>query len=144
LESKIQSVEISYLVHSTEDKKKLSRGVEEMLKMDVPWRTEELEGHYGNKIVRVSYRVTGESASSFFANLVSSLPEEAKKELSRDLERMMDEHSALYLRLDKQSLISGRLALGGADPIRLRVKPRLFLLKGGAAEFYRNALGVGR
>lgn len=144
MESRIQSVEVSYLVHSTEDQQKLSRRLEEMLKMDVPGKADELEGHYGNKIVRVSYSMTGESASSFFANLVSSLPKEAKKELSRDLETMVDEHSALYLRLDKQSLVSGRLALGGAESVRVRVKPRLFLLRGGAAEFYRESLGASK
>jgi RNA binding exosome subunit len=144
LESRIQSVEVSYLVHSTEDQQKLSRRVEEMLKMDVQGKADELEGHYGNKIVRVSYRITGGSASSFFANLASSLPEEVKKELSKDLERMVDEHSALYLRLDKQSLVSGRLALGGVESVRLRVKPRLFLLRGGAVEFYRESLGASK
>ena len=144
MESRIQSVEVSYLVHSTEDQHKLSRRVEEMLKMDVAGKADELEGHYGNKILRVSYHMTGESASSFFANLASSLPEEAKKELSRDLERMVDEHSALYLRLDKQSLVSGRLALGGAESVRLRVKPRLVLLRGGAVEFFRESLGASK
>jgi RNA binding exosome subunit len=144
LESKIQSIEVSYLVHSTEDQQKLSRGVEGTLKMDVRGNAEELEGHHGNRIVKVSYRMTGEWASSFFANLASSLPKEAKRELSRDIEGMMDEHSTLYLRLDKQSLVSGRLALGGAESVRLRVKPKLFLLRGGAAEFYREALGASK
>jgi len=140
----IQSVEVSCLVHSTEDEGRLRRAMEGMLGLDASARSEELEGHHGNRIVRVSYSLTGDAASSAFSKLVSSLPLEARDELAGSLGATVDEHHALYLRLDKQALVSGRLALGGSESVRIRVKPRLFLMKEGTAEFYRDALGRGR
>lgn len=127
----IQSVEVSYLVHSTEDQQRIGKAVEKMLGMNAVANVEELEGHFGNKIVRVSYHLTGEEASFAFYKLASDLPSAAREELFGNLEKMMDEHSALYLRLDKQSLVAGRFEFGGGEVVRLRVKPRLFFLKGG-------------
>ncbi len=139
----VQSVEVSYLVHMTEDKERLVKAVGRTLGLEAPGAEESLEGHHGNVIVRVEYHVTSDAASALFDRLVSALPAEAKREVASDLGTLMDEHSALYLRLDKQALVVGRLALGGEESVRVRVKPRLFALKGSALEFYRAAFGEG-
>ena len=141
--SPVQSLEISYLVHATEDQDRISSAVKTTLEIRTAPATEELEGHFGNKILHVSYRLTGEEASSAFASLARNLPKSARKELFENLGGNLDEHSTLYLRLDRQSLVGGRLAFGGAESVRLRVKPRLFLMKGGALDFFRRALGEG-
>lgn len=144
MKSLIQSFEVSYLVHSTESQERLEGAVKGALRTDAEAEVQELEGHFRNKILRVTYRLAGGAASSTFDNLLSGLSSAAKHELVQRLGDMMDEHMALYLRLDKQSLIAGRLTLGGDESVRVRVKPRLFLMKGGAAEFYRRALEGGR
>ena len=141
LTTPIQSLEVSYLMHSTEDPDKLASAVEKTLGINAAPTIEELEGHFGNRIVHVVYHLTGQAASSAFVELARGMPSSVKREVFRNIGDMLDEHSAMYLRLDRQSLVRGELALGGTEPVRVRVKPRLFLVKGGAAEFYRGILG---
>ncbi len=101
---------------------------------------EELEGHFGNRILNVRFHVTGEDASKAFKSVVLSLGKGTKEELARDISKYVDEHSALFVRLDKQALVAGALALGNSDPVRLKVKPRSFLLREGAGDFYRKII----
>jgi RNA binding exosome subunit len=63
-----------------------------------------------------------------------------RNQLKDELGEHLDEHSALYLRLDKQRLLSGRLELTDADPVRIRVKPRLYTAKGGARSLFAGLL----
>ncbi len=144
LKGPIQSVEVSYLVHATEDPEKLGEAVRRVLGVSSPPETEELEGHFGNKIVNTRHHLTGDSASSTLSSLVGSLSAEARSEVLRNLRLMMDEHGALYLRLDKQSFFAGKLALAQGNVVRVRVKPRLFKVRGGVEEFFRDVLGAGK
>lgn len=139
----VQSVEVTFLLHATEDQAKVSESVGRLLSVGAAPEVEELEGHFGNKIVRVRYHLTGAEASSAVASLAARMPAALKDELRDKVEEMVDEHSALFLRLNKQRLVEGVLEEGTEDPVRIRVKPRVFLLRGGAKEFYLGLLGVG-
>jgi RNA binding exosome subunit len=138
VKSRIQSLEVSYFVHATEDEQKISYSVSKMLSLGPQSKEEGLEGHYGNRILHVSYHVTGEVAAAAFGVLLGGLTAGSKRELAKSINDIVDEHHTLYLRLNKQSLVEGKFEIGGSETIRLRVKPRLFLLKEGAEEFYRN------
>jgi RNA binding exosome subunit len=138
--SPIQSLEVSYLVHSTEDQEKISSAVESTLGIEEPSAAEELTGHFGNRIVHVSCRLTGQAASTAFAGLARRMSPSAKKELVGSLGETVDEHSTLYIRLDRQALLKGEIAFGGGEPVRVRVKPRLFQMKGGASDFFRRMM----
>ena len=137
----IQSVEIVYLVHSTEDPKKLEAGVTELLGVAVEPEVEELEGHFGNTISKARLHMTGEEAARAFENAMEKLPPAVKREIIANLGAYLDEHSALFLRFDKQLLVSGSLALASGDPVRMKVKPRIFLVKGGASQFFSKLIG---
>lgn len=76
-----------------------------------------------------------------FQGVVARLPKDLKAVLVANIGAFLDEHSAFFLRLDKQRLVAGTLALGSGDSVRLKVKPRQFLLKRGAAEFYASLIG---
>jgi len=102
---------------------------------------ERLEGHFGNEILSVRLHLVGEEANLAFQGVVARLPKDLKVGLLENIGAHLDEHSAFFLRLDKQRLVAGTLALGSGDSVRLKVKPRLFLLKGGAAEFYARLIG---
>ena len=138
--SLIQSLEVSYLVHLTEDEGRIGSAVKETLGIDGTSTREELAGHFGNRIVHVVHRLTGVSASAAFEALARRLPPNVRKDILGRIEEMLDDHSTLYLRLDKQSLMQGEIALEGSEPVRVRVKPRLFLMKGGASGFFRSLL----
>jgi RNA binding exosome subunit len=141
LKGPIQSVEVSYLVHATEDQKKVEEALDRLLAVEVQPVIERLEGHFGNEILSVKLHLTGEEAAKAFQNVVASLSKHLRAELVANVGAFLDEHSALFLRLDKQRLVSGTLALGSGDSVRLKVKPRLFHVKGGATEFYANLIG---
>jgi len=136
LKSSIQSLEVSFLVHATEDETKIGKAVASVLEFEGEPKRDEMEGHFGNSIVRVSYHLTGEEAQGAFGKLVSKMEPALRKRLRGDVGERLDEHSALYLRLDKQCLMEGRVELADADPIRIRVKPRLYTAKGGARALF--------
>jgi len=141
LKGVVQSVEVTYLVHATEDVAKVADSVSSVLGIGAPPTEEAMEGHFGNRISRVRFHVTGEDAQNVFEKLVAGLEPSARKDVSRGLENFLDEHSALYLRLDKQEIIGGLLSLSETDAVRVKVKLRLFALKSGAIEFYRTKVG---
>src|SRR5271157_703774 len=119
--SPIQSVEVSYFVQSTEDAEKLRRRVREALDIQGEQQQDDesrLEGHFGNLILFVRYHLLGADAERVVGRLASRLLPHSKRDLNENLEKSLDEHSALYLRLDKQSLVDGRLEFSTADPVR--------------------------
>jgi RNA binding exosome subunit len=140
LNGSIQSLEVSYLVHATEDGDRIEAAVLGCFGSLGGAKEEVMEGHFGNKIVRVSHHVTGEDAGRAFATVVSKMDPGLRRQLRDELGKHLDEHSAFYVRFDKQGLIEGRLGLTDSDPIRLRVKPRIYIVKGGAASLFARLL----
>jgi len=133
-------VEVSYLVHSTEDQERIEATVTAQLGLLGEVIREEMEGHFGNKIVRIRHHMTGENAGRAFSAVVSKMSPALKGKLRSQVAKHLDEHSAFYVRLDKQGLMEGRLELADSDPVRIRVKPRTHLVKGGAASFFGRLL----
>jgi len=121
----LASVTISYFIHSTEDARKLNGEICAEFGLDEPeLNQEELEGHYGNKLTFVKAHLTNMRAADIFQQIASRLTPSTRQRLSRELEKSMDEHDALYLRLDRQTLIEG-LSLSDEEPIRVKLKPKL-------------------
>ena len=137
----IQSVEITYLIHATEDQQKVEGAIIKVLAIEAKPVVQRFEGHFGNEILSVRLHIVGEKADLAFQGVVARLPKDLKAGLLANIGAFVDEHSSFFLRLDKQRLVAGTLALGSGDSVRLKVKPRLFLLKGGAAEFYAGLIG---
>jgi RNA binding exosome subunit len=136
----IQSLEVTYLVHATEDPERLERALSGLLQTSAKPELELLEGHFGNTITRVRVHLTGDEASEALMHVVRSMPVSLKKQILSDISSYLDEHNAFFLRLDKQRLVTGSAALGPGDAVRLKVKPRLFMVKGGAPEFYAQLI----
>lgn len=100
----------------------------------------QLRGHFGYAILQVRYHLLGDEASHVTNLLATGLTSEAKKALRESIQGCIDEHSALYLRLDKQEMMEGKLVLGESDSVRVKIKPRLFQVKGGITDFYIGVL----
>ena len=136
----IQSLDVSYLLHATEDADRVAAAVRELIGSEAPFEFEDLEGHFGNSIRKVSLHLHGEDATGAFTRLTARMPVMLKKSVAGDIDRLVDEHSSLYLRFDKQQLVQGGIAAGHDDAIRLKVKPRAFLVHGHARDFFLGQL----
>ena len=136
----IQSLDVSYLLHATEDANKVAAAVRGLVGGEAPFEFEEMEGHFGNSIRKASLRLHGEDATKAFTRLTARMPGELKKSVARDIDRLIDEHSSLYLRFDKQRLVQGEIAAGYDEAIRLKIKPRTFLVHGHARDFFLDQL----
>ena len=137
----IQSVEVSCFVHATEDGAKVKSAVVRALGVGEGPSEEPLEGHFGNPIIHLVWHASGDAAWTVFGRLVEFMGEGGRNEVLGGLERQTDEHGALYLRLDKQALVRGAALFSSSDPIRVRVKPRRFMMKGSTEQFYQKLMG---
>ena len=136
-------MEVTYLLHATEDPDRVRAAVSEAFAVESAPEEEPLEGHYGNKIVRVVFHVTGDEADRAFHRMIEGLGPALRRELLEGLGGHVDEHQALFVRFDKQALVSGSLSFGAGDSVRVKVKPRGRGLRGGARTFYADALARG-
>ncbi len=136
----IQSFSVSCFVHATEDESLVVEALSRLIPDGTVSERERLEGHYGNKIVHLEYHVTGAQAENALRGMLAKMRRASKEDLLREMSAHVDEHSSLYLRLDKQRLVAGEVATGGADPVRVKVKPRMFMLKTGAPMFYSELI----
>jgi RNA binding exosome subunit len=141
LRSHIQSVEVSYFVHSTEDEARLEEAVGQRLGLDSHPVEERLEGHFGNSILHASHHLTGNQAEMAVKELTKALSASAREELLGALADFVDEHGTLYVRIDKQSFFRSKLDISLADPVRVKVKPRLFTLKESPEGLFRTMVG---
>jgi RNA binding exosome subunit len=140
LKGAIQSLDVSYLIHSTEDADVVSSAVTKLFGIEGSPEVEEMMGHFGNIISRVSYHLHGSDAVRSFEDFASKLPDPMRKELAQGIGQYLDEHSSLFVRLDKQKLVRGEVALGTHDSVRLKVKPRTFMIGGQADGFFVDLL----
>lgn len=140
MKSTLMSVEVSFLIHATEDSAKVIRSVSSVLELEEEPTVETMEGHFGNKIERVSFHVIGQRADNLFRKLFDKIDEKEKSKLLSSLENYIDEHKSLFIRLDKQNIIGGKIVFSQSDSVRIKVKPRLYILKGNVYDFYRRMI----
>lgn len=133
-------MEISCFIHATEDEGKVSGALVNEFKISSEPQRERLDGHFGNEVIHLRFYLTGEEAWIAFRVIADRLDRESLHVLLQGLDSAIDEHSALFLRFRKQDLVTGKLALSAGDPVRVRVKPRQFLIRGDVTRFYAQLL----
>jgi RNA binding exosome subunit len=124
----IAYVDIRFCAHATEDLDKVMKAVYNIFLSDqteeIAFNKSSLEGHYGNPITffetRIKDKVTVRALVENLSNNLSSLD---KEELGRELHRCVEKGS-LYLRLDKQAALQGKIKFVTSDPIRIRIRFR--------------------
>ncbi len=118
------SVTISFFIHSTEEVSRLTDKISRSL--GIPLNSielETLEGHYGNVLHSAKAHILGEQADLVSKLILERLDSASKATIASELERSIDEHDALYLRLDRQ-LLGESLVIGSEEPIRVKLKPK--------------------
>jgi RNA binding exosome subunit len=134
---------VSYFIQMTEDEAKVKRAVAALLGGDLPEEREVVEGHFGNSIALIKHHLTGASAEEAFDRIVQAMAAGERRAIRADLSSVVDEHGALYIRLNKQVLVlRGEASLTSSDPVRIRVKPRAHLVRD-PSMYYSRVLEEG-
>lgn len=139
----VHSVEISAIVHATDDLDKVQSALKailpESLKERQLFTRRYLEGHHRNPIVTFEARLTRpREVEEFTDYLFRQLSKSEKLRIQRDLNLHSDSEGNLYVRLNKQQAFRGMIELGEEDSIRVRFK--FNRLSGDVEELMKNVL----
>jgi len=121
-------VDVRFCAHATEDVEKVVMAVQNILPSehmeDISFKRSNLEGHYGNPITFFAARIKDkETVRALVENLSVNLSSLDKEELGREINRYVEKGN-LYIRLDKQAALQGKIKLVTSDPIRIRIRFR--------------------
>lgn len=121
------SLDISILVHATEDEKKILNHILVSFglsanRVTIDWV--KTEGHWKNPIMRLNI-----TASYDIDRLFTDLCNELKinfgsEDLDQYLKNNLDEKGSVYIRLDKQKLCARAFLLSDADAVRMIFKKK--------------------
>ncbi|MBS7625732.1 hypothetical protein KEJ51_01625 [Candidatus Bathyarchaeota archaeon] len=139
LNGKVVSVELSAIVHATENVEKVKTAILNLLPPathdSIAFTRTYVRGHYGNPIVVFSTKVEKEKlARMIVEHLFSIMEPNTKEELTLILDKSMDEDGNFYIRLDKNEALRRRIKLTSRDPIRVKIGIRM----------WRPALNIAR
>jgi len=125
----VQSVEVTALVHATEDESKVRKAVLNLLPPDIDppaFEAIKLQGYYGDPITALKLNVKHRRlATELLEHVVKRLSSLDLQALLDELPQRIDESKNLYIRLDKQKAYTGKAVLERHDSIRLKAKLRL-------------------
>jgi RNA binding exosome subunit len=140
VQGEVRSVEISLLLHATENDVEVEAAVTKLLRASVTPDRDELEGAFGNRILRLTWHMEGGEAWGCFGAIMELLGENGRRELQGEMKSLTDERGSLYLRLSKQSLMKGEGRLSTEDPLRVKVRPSEQVLRGDHSSVYSRLI----
>ena len=119
-------ITIDVIVHATEDILKIYQSFEDVLNLkEDDFALEEVEGHYENPIIMLKAKIVKIQAQDLMNKILELLPDEQIKELIEEIEeRTVD--SRFHMRIDKQELIKGNLAIREKDTIKLKIHSPIY------------------
>ncbi|MGQ4914880.1 MAG: RNA-binding domain-containing protein [Candidatus Asgardarchaeia archaeon] len=81
-----------------------------------------VRGHFGEPIIIINAKLEkSRDVDIFLKHLVNKLSSSAKRRLSRNLDKLIDDHANLYIRLSKQDAYFGSIKLGHKDIIKAKI-----------------------
>ncbi len=129
MERMVHKVELTALVHATEDESKVRKAVLNLLPPDIyppAFEAVKLKGYYGDPITVLKLNVLHRKpATELLEHIVRRLSSLDVTSLLDGLPQHIDESRNLYMRLDKQKAYTGKVVLERHDSIRLKARLRL-------------------
>lgn len=111
--TKIDCISIQALCHATEDEERVLKALHTLYPT---FEKHKATGYFGNPISVLSVRITRRKE---ITRVLQALKEHCSGQLSSDIERRMDERGNLYIRLDKQELYQGSIAVRDSGEIKI-------------------------
>ncbi len=115
---------IEIVVHATEDKMRIISSILSILEIPLQEKFNEIqyEGHWGNKILRLTTEINNKEAQTLIEKILKSLSFTEKEYLITALDKHIDEKGNFYLRLDKQKLCKNKISLSETEGIKIKFK----------------------
>lgn len=136
-----KSVEVSYFLHATEDYERVIDSIAKVLNIQSESFTlSDTQGHYRNQIKIVRAHLIGKGAGDFALWLFGIFQSIQKQDILTDIDRSLNEHGDLFIRFNKQRLLSGKLASSDTDPVRIKIKLRFNIGRDSILQAYQTLL----
>jgi RNA binding exosome subunit len=119
----LDSAELSFYLHATEDEEKVLRAVCNLLQISRDsLERRRLEGHFGNVILSFTSVLKGEDASNLWKIVMQSLNSVDKEDIRRNFSERLENGKHFHIRLSKQAMVLGQVRLGESDPVKLEFR----------------------
>ncbi|MBM3897800.1 MAG: hypothetical protein FJ358_04670 [Thaumarchaeota archaeon] len=120
-----RSIEIAYFLHATEDYDRVIATIAKELNLPIErFEISSVEGHYGNPLKIVKAHIIGAEAENLPVGFFRRMSSMVKESIVHEIGRSVNEHGDLFVRLDKQQLLVGKIILAEIDPVRIKFKIR--------------------
>ena len=120
-------VKINLILHATENEKKVLEELENNFQIEQSeFQVEEVSGHFNNPILLISSKLKRKTAQNFISLFFSKM----KKEEFEDVFNYVEDYvtsSGLSLRISKQKLMSGILAISKEDTIKINISTPVYV-----------------
>lgn len=121
-------INIDVIVHATESLEKIYGSFEDMFgirrdKFEVRHTT----GHFDNQIILLSANIVMDAASKVVTRLASDIATHEKEAILESINDDADD--GIYVRLDKQDFVLGKISLGQQNAIKFRIYARQYRKK---------------
>ena len=121
------SAKISMIIHATEDPEKVATAIRNLSlgEMPVGSTVNRAKGHHGNEIVTRVFTIrNAKNVEGFLRNIWNGLSQLDRTEVHSSLTSRIDNAGTLFLRIDKQEALKGRIRLQDTDPIKIAISFR--------------------
>jgi RNA binding exosome subunit len=120
-------VKINLILHATENEKKVFEELENNFQIEQSeFQVEEVSGHFNNPILLISSKLKRKTAQNFVSLFFSKMKKEEFEEIFNYVEDYVTS-SGLSLRISKQKLMSGILALSKEDTIKINISTPVYV-----------------
>ena len=120
-------VKINLILHATENEKKVFEELENNFQIEQSeFQVEEVSGHFNNPILLISSKLKRKTAQNFVSLFFSKMKKEEFDEVFNYVEDYVTS-SGLNLRISKQKLMSGILALSREDTIKINISTPVYV-----------------
>lgn len=117
-------VTVSVISHATERQEAIVGAIETLGIESESTKRTNTSGHFGNPIVMLEAHLSGRKAKDALKSLGAALKWDKSDARNEITECISD--STLYVRLDKQELVSGKIVRSTEGAVRVRVSVPLF------------------
>jgi RNA binding exosome subunit len=125
--AKAFSVKISTITHATEDPEKVAQAIRNLSlgETSLGLTMNRARGHHGNEITTSVFIIrNAKHAELFLKNIWRGLSRLDKTEIYSSLASRIDSTGTMFLRLNKQEALKGRIRLENTDPVKIEISFR--------------------